>query len=198
MDEDEAGPSIRAVHNGTRRSTRTAALNNNGNRAGAVDDWGDWRGERRSARLGAPAETQLDAPPPKRARTTESNASSTEAISSIVPQNGIKLKSNGAAAVKPTETLVESVAGKKKSRFWVYAVEPIAAPEVTVDEPSNMDVEIESPTESKRFNGYRDKTAASSVTDDADRASVEAETEGDAYAKSTEGSLSPTSSMDES
>ncbi|KAI0095098.1 hypothetical protein BDY19DRAFT_916277 [Irpex rosettiformis] len=196
MDEDEAGPSTRASHNARRRSARATVLNNNGNRSGPVDDWGDWRGERRSARLGAPAETQLDGPPPKRARTAESNASSLEGASA--PQKSIKLKSNGAAAIKPTETLVESVAGKKKSRFWVYAVEPVAVPEATEDEPSSMNVDIIESTESKRFNGYRDKTAASSVTDDGGRASVEAETDGDAYAKSMEGSLSPASSMDES
>ncbi|KAI0803329.1 hypothetical protein BC629DRAFT_119943 [Irpex lacteus] len=194
MDEDQAGPSTRSVHNGRRRSTRTAALNN-GSRSNAADEWGEWRGERRSTRLGAPAETQLDGPPPKRSRTAESNASSSE--SAPTHQNNIKLKANGAAAVKPTETVVEAVAGKKKSRFWVYAVEPIAAPATSADEPSNADVDMVDSAGAKRLNGYRDKTAASSVTSDADRTSVEPETDG-AYAKSMEGSLSPASSMDES
>jgi hypothetical protein len=39
--------------------------------------------------------------------------------------NGLKIKISGAAALKPTEIAMEQVAGKKKSKFWVYAVEPI-------------------------------------------------------------------------
>ncbi|KAI0706118.1 hypothetical protein BC835DRAFT_1312389 [Cytidiella melzeri] len=199
MDEDElvAGTSSRAnADNGRRRSTRTSALNN-GNRLGAVDEWGEWRGERRSARLGAPVDTQLDGPPPKRSRTVESTTSSVdEIIPAPAPPKNIKLKANGAAAVKPTETVVETVAGKKKSKFWVYAVEPVEAPQAVENQPSNMDVDM---VDAKPFNGYRDKTAASSVTDDAWRASsAEMETNGDAYEKSLNGSLSPTLSMDES
>jgi hypothetical protein len=34
-------------------------------------------------------------------------------------------KKHGAASVKPTEIAVEQVGGKKKSKFWFYAVEPI-------------------------------------------------------------------------
>lgn len=175
---------------------------NNGHRSGPADEWGEWRGERRSARLGAPVDTQLDAPPPKRSRTVESATSSAEGIvSAPAPTKNIKLKVNGAAAVKPTETVVESVAGKKKSKFWVYAVEPIAAPQVTPDHTSHADIDMEDASTTSPFNGYRDKTAASSVTDDADRASLaleEVDVHEDGYQKSLEGSLSPTSSMDES
>lgn len=199
-DETAAGPSTRAVHeNGRRRSTRTSTVNN-GKSSRVVDDLGEWRGERRSARLGAPVDTQIDVPPPKRARTVDSTSSADGTVPPpAAPKNGIKVKVNGAAAVKPTETVVETVAGKKKSRFWVYAVEPIAAPQNAASGPSNTDVDMADASEGKAFNGYRDKTAASSVTDDADRASsAEIETNGNAYEKSLEGSLSPTSSMDES
>ena len=122
----------------TRRSTRSTAANNGSNgRSG--DEWADWRGERRSARLGAPAETQLDVPPPKRARTEESTTSSLDLPAVPTSGKGIKLKVNGAAAVKPTETLVETVAGKKKSKFWVYAVEPVAG---TATEPPLTDYDM--------------------------------------------------------
>ena len=40
-------------------------------------------------------------------------------------ENGIKVKRSGAAALKPTEVAVEQIAGRKKSKFWVYAIEPI-------------------------------------------------------------------------
>jgi hypothetical protein len=39
----------------------------------------------------------------------------------------LKINLPGAAAVKPTEVAMEQVAGKKKSRFWFYAVEPMAS-----------------------------------------------------------------------
>jgi hypothetical protein len=111
-----------------RRSARTAALNANGKRASPVDPWADWRGERRSTRLGAPPEMQLDVVSgPKRSRTDESSGStgSGEGPPANSGKAGIKLKANGAAAIKPTERVVEQIAGKKKSKFWVYAVEPI-------------------------------------------------------------------------
>jgi hypothetical protein len=114
-----------------RRSTRSAVLNANGKRE-APDTWSQWRGERRSTRLGAPLETQLDLPP-KRARTEESTISTTSAgaTSADGPSpssgepSGLKIKIRGAAAVKPSEIALEQVAGRKKSKFWFYAVEPI-------------------------------------------------------------------------
>jgi hypothetical protein len=124
---------------GWRRSARAAAMNANIKRAPSADPWVEWRGERRSARLGAPPEVALEGmPPPKRARTEESTVSthSTDEPgpgpstgTSMEPQrvgSGFKIRINGAAAVKPTETVVEQIAGKKKSKFWVYAVEPLA------------------------------------------------------------------------
>lgn len=113
---------------GHRRSTRTSTRNANGKREASADSWGQWRGERRSSRLGAPVETQLDVePPPKRARTEEStmSANSADATTSGGPSHSLKIKVSGAAALKPTEIALEQIAGKKRSKFWVYAVEPI-------------------------------------------------------------------------
>jgi hypothetical protein len=92
----------------------------------------EWKGERRSARLGPSEETPVERPS-KRARTEESTMSSTSAgWPPVLPAenlNGVsKAKVNGAAAVKPTEIAVEQLGGKKKSKFWFYAVEPISAP----------------------------------------------------------------------
>lgn len=141
----------------TRRSTRSAAANNGSNgRSG--DEWADWRGERRSARLGAPAETQLDGHPPKRARTEESTTSSLDPpVAATASGNGIKLKVNGAAAVKPTETLVETVAGKKKSKFWVYAVEPVAGTPV---EPPPTDYEMSDSTTQNQNGAYSEDASS--------------------------------------
>lgn len=122
---------------GYRRSTRTAAQNGNGNRKrDSQDTWSHWRGERRSSRLGAPPDTQLDLePPPKRARTEESTMSTGSMDASSVTSHGervgLKVHTHGAAAVKPTEIALEQVAGKKKSKFWYYAVEPIPGEPLT-------------------------------------------------------------------
>lgn len=114
-------------------------MNANGKREGSTESSvGNWRGERRSARLGFQDPFEVDRPP-KRARTEESTSSvgSAEATSAVSPQvngttneneNGtgkVKVKATGAAALKPTEVAMEQVAGKKKSKFWVYAVEPV-------------------------------------------------------------------------
>jgi hypothetical protein len=42
-------------------------------------------------------------------------------------ERALEVKHSGAAAVKPTEVAIEQVAGRKKSRFWYYAVEPMPA-----------------------------------------------------------------------
>ncbi|KAK7695271.1 hypothetical protein QCA50_002461 [Cerrena zonata] len=117
--DDEPSTSRRA---GRRRSTRTRPNGNTDD-----DDWNEWRGERRSSRLGATTEMQMDVPPPpKRARTVESNASATSTdLPAQQTNNKAKTRVNGAAALKPTETVVETVAGKKKSKYWFYAVEPV-------------------------------------------------------------------------
>lgn len=111
---------------GTRRSARTSAAANtksNGKRP-AADDWSQWKGERRSTRLGAPDTTQdvHDAPVVKRARTEESSVS---AHSDTAPLTTSQSKKS-AAALKPTEFALDQVAGKKRSKFWFYAVEPVA------------------------------------------------------------------------
>lgn len=91
----------------------------------------EWRGERRSSRLGASEDIQLDRPP-KRARTEESTTSfgSVGLPGSEVDgaESEQKSKNQSSAAMKPSEIPVEQAGGKKKSKFWYYAVEPIAGP----------------------------------------------------------------------
>ncbi|TDL28009.1 hypothetical protein BD410DRAFT_713344 [Rickenella mellea] len=142
LDYDSAGPSRRAV--GHRRSQRTAVLNANGKRM-AADTSSEWRGERRSSRLGYTQEPQIAGPSVKRARTEESTISNepSEAASQSSDQKSLQAKVTGAAAVKPNEIVLEQVAGKKKSKFWFYAVAPGSAPPGSnlttngVDRPSN-------------------------------------------------------------
>ncbi|KAF8216032.1 hypothetical protein K438DRAFT_1704971 [Mycena galopus ATCC 62051] len=144
-DESE-GPSTRRASSSTgqRRSTRTAVLNANGKREAQEEPWTQWRGERRSTRLGAPPDTQLDLEPRnKRARTEDSTVStgSVDAVSTIShgAKNGVKLKNSGAAALKPNEVAMEQIAGKKRSKFWVYAVEPINGGDTVAPDPDPMD-----------------------------------------------------------
>lgn len=128
MEED--GPHPRNGANGRRAATRGAGMElrrssravtqNNGHRQPSEE----WKGERRSSRLGAPPETQLDGPPPpKRARTEESMVSDGPSVKS---EGSRVSRSVNAALLKPTETAMEQVAGKKKSRYWFYAVEPVS------------------------------------------------------------------------
>ncbi|KAF9454103.1 hypothetical protein P691DRAFT_810816 [Macrolepiota fuliginosa MF-IS2] len=121
----------------TRRSTRAAALNANGKREGSTESsLGGWRGERRSARLGFQDPFELERAP-KRARTEESttsvgSADGSSSASGQVNENEtrkVKVKRTGAAGLKPNEIAMEQIAGKKRSKFWVYAVEPIPEPE---------------------------------------------------------------------
>ncbi|KAI8968152.1 hypothetical protein BD414DRAFT_504263 [Trametes punicea] len=119
-DMEDIGTRRRAVA-GTRRSTRSSAVN--GNSRANDDEWSDWRGERRSMRLGAPADIQLDGLPQRRRRARPPDQS----------HSALKIKINGAAKIKPTEMAVEAVPGKKKSKFWYYAVEPIPGPPVPTD-----------------------------------------------------------------
>ncbi|KAH9178763.1 hypothetical protein EDB89DRAFT_1928386 [Lactarius sanguifluus] len=124
-----------ATDEGRRRSTRTAVVNNGTKRsAPEIEPWTQWRGERRSARLGAPPEAHLDEPPSKRART-EDTLSVKSGVSDVAMDSPVDLPAekplqvthSGAAAVKPTEVAMEQVAGRKRSRFWYYAVEPVPA-----------------------------------------------------------------------
>jgi hypothetical protein len=68
---------------------------------------------------------QLDGPTPKRARTHDSSTSDGGSVISVTAESR-KPPPRGAAALKPTETAVEQVGKKKKSKYWFYAVEPIA------------------------------------------------------------------------
>jgi len=116
-----------------RRSTRTSTMNANGKRESSSDSW-LWRSERRSSRL-AGGEAPLDVEPPRKRARTEESTSSTHSNDVTPPENhgtsnGVRVKTVGAAALKPTEIALEQIAGKKRSKFWVYAIEPIpgAAP----------------------------------------------------------------------
>ncbi|RDB29070.1 hypothetical protein Hypma_015794 [Hypsizygus marmoreus] len=177
-----------------RRSSRAAAkLNVNGKRESSSDSWSHWRGERRSSRLGGP-EVQFDTePPPKRARTEDSTMSGNSAdLSSANPShggaNGLKLKISGAAALKPTEIALEQIAGKKKSKFWVYAVEPIPGadpapqPEIAEEESRNAMTSVETNGVNNENNGNGGhRSSPSSVGHE----------NGMDYDRSLEGSLSP-------
>jgi hypothetical protein len=120
-----------------RRSSRHAArLNGNGKRESSVESLSQWRGERRSARIGAAgAEFDTDPPPSKRARTEDSMDSgiSGENNTNNDQKSGSRLR-NGAAGLKKNEVALEQIPGKKRSRFWVYAVET-APKEATQEAP---------------------------------------------------------------
>jgi hypothetical protein len=113
-----------AATEGTRRSTRTTSTSKANGKRAAPDDWTQWRGERRSTRLGAPDATQDVAaiPEPKRAKTDESSIS---AYSDGHSSKGDGPSKDSASALKPTEFATEQVKGRKKSKFWYYAVEPV-------------------------------------------------------------------------
>ncbi|KAJ7597525.1 hypothetical protein C8J56DRAFT_920282 [Mycena floridula] len=142
MDVDGLKNRRAAAAVGNRRSARSTVVNANNKRDIPQEDPWIWRGERRSTRLGAPAETQIDTEPPlKRARTEESNFSGTSGEAShIAERNALKLKASSAAALKPTEAVLEAVAGKKKSKFWVYAVDELSAEDGA--EPNNPDEDL--------------------------------------------------------
>jgi hypothetical protein len=113
-----------------RRSTRTAVVTANGSRASH-----EWRGERRSSRLGAPPDQLLDLEPPaKRSRTsTSATPSLHEESMDVDPESPQPPKP---AVLRPNEVALPVVAGKKKSKFWFYAVEPVpGAPLPPTDSP---------------------------------------------------------------
>jgi len=113
-----------AAAEGTRRSTRATATSKANGKRSAPDDWTQWRGERRSTRLGPPDITQdvAAAPEPKRAKTDESSVS---AYSDGHSSKGTGPSKDSASALKPTEFATEQVGKRKKSKFWYYAVEPV-------------------------------------------------------------------------
>lgn len=133
-------------------------MNANGKREAEEEPWGQWRGERRSTRLGAPPDTQLDPEPrTKRARTEDSTMSTgsvdAPSTTSHGAKNGLKLKASGAAALKPNEVAMEQIAGKKRSKFWVYAVEPIPGAETAA--PPDSDAMNGSASSPEMENGKR-------------------------------------------
>lgn len=105
-----------------------------------------------------------------------------------------KLHIKGAAAIKPTETVVEAIAGKKKSKFWVYAVEPIVPAEAYAPPPPASDYEMSDSAGPSTVDEHQDDV----MVDVERESSTEYGTSGDSYKKSIEGSLSPDTSMDES
>lgn len=109
---------------GRRRSNRVSEKNSNGKRG--ADAVGDWKGERRSTRLGANTDVS-DYGPAKRQRTEERSTSSapSDTLESPVLESNTSASANGSTKkVKDGEIAVEQVAGKKKSKYWFYAVEP--------------------------------------------------------------------------
>ena len=114
-----------AATEGTRRSARTTSTSKANGKRAVPDDWTRWRGERRSTRLGAPDITQdvATAPEPKRAKTDESSVS---AYSDGHSSKGTGPSKDSASALKPTEFATEQVNGRKKSKFWYYAIEPVS------------------------------------------------------------------------
>ncbi|EMD41910.1 hypothetical protein CERSUDRAFT_110467 [Gelatoporia subvermispora B] len=179
--------STNARWRGRRRSTRASNASSNGRRAAdGIHEWGECRGERRSTRLGGAAEVPSDGVRSSRARTEDSTASnhSADGQASVLPGNGgLRVKVRGAAAIKPTETAVEAVAGKKKSKFWYYAVEPVSASQPQTDilpltdgnsvtssvaDSSRVSVSHDSYSESEeayskgRTSSHRDRTTGSS------------------------------------
>ena len=64
------------------------------------------------------------APEPKRAKTDESSVS---AYSDAHSSKGTGPSKESASALKPTEFAADRVNGRKKSKFWYYAVEPVPA-----------------------------------------------------------------------
>lgn len=144
QDSMNDGYGTKRGRNSTGQGTRRSARNANSKRAGSSDS-ALWRGERRSSRL-AGTEVPVDEDPPrKRARTEESqtSAQSTDppVTENISVSNGVRVKTSGAAALKPTEVAMEQIAGRKKSKFWVYAVEPTSEPE----KPPSSSYEISAP-----------------------------------------------------
>lgn len=143
QDSQNGGNGSKRGRNGLSRGTRRSTRNANGKREGSSDS-AMWRGERRSSRLAGPEIPVDDEPARKRARTEESQSSSQSNDLSAGLMDGTNVKKTGAAALKPTEVVMDQVAGKKKSKFWVYAVEPASEPELNqAPSPESTDGDVE-------------------------------------------------------
>ncbi|OCH94673.1 hypothetical protein OBBRIDRAFT_788928 [Obba rivulosa] len=179
---------------GRRRSTRASNASNGKRTAGGNDEWGEWRGERRSTRLGGPADAPSNGQRNSRARTEDSSISNHSAevqAPAVSGGNGLRMKVHGAAAIKPSETAVEAVAGKKKSKFWYYAVEPIPVPQDRAEPPPASDGVSVTSSGAGSFRGgqLRNGRGQSEGAYSNGRASS-------SQRESVDGSLSPTSRMD--
>lgn len=117
--------------------------------------------------------------------------SSNSADAPPAAQNG-RNRSRGAAAMKPTETAVEVVPGKKKSKFWYYAVEPIAGAQAPAAIPPATRASLHDAGEDVPMNGLHIDDRSESAP------SCQSQDDVDMYRRSIEGSLSPASVMDES
>ncbi|VDB86586.1 unnamed protein product [Peniophora sp. CBMAI 1063] len=129
-DEDDFRSDTASTAGGRRRSARNAATNGNSH-ANGNGHGREWRGERRSARFAGPQLDDSEGPPRKRARTADTASSDADGMSvdggSVAGGNdgGAGFDAKARAKIKDTETAVEQLAGRKKSKFWFYAVEPI-------------------------------------------------------------------------
>jgi hypothetical protein len=118
-----------------RRSGRTTNLRK---RPSEAESPQEWRGERRSSRVATRGgdsshyddndDGDPEARPRKRSRMS-STGTAPEDETLVTTQNGSNgvgsssKPAGGASRLKPNERLVEAVTGKKKSKFWYYAVE---------------------------------------------------------------------------
>lgn len=119
MDIDEDAGSYAGSSSGRRRSSRSTVINARKRASEGVNERNDgYHGERRSTRLGnAPTiafdESEQVLLPQKRATSNLSDSTDT----SPAPRGTSTSETPGLVAVPPPP-------GKKKSRFWFYAVEP--------------------------------------------------------------------------
>ncbi|KAJ2914273.1 hypothetical protein MD484_g6148, partial [Candolleomyces efflorescens] len=179
----------------TRRSGRTVARNKSRD-ASPADSLLNWRGERRSARLGAPPDMQLDSEPAfKRARTEDSVASGTSLDGSTTgangTSNGVKVKKTGAAALKPTEVAMEQIAGKKRSKFWVYAVEPLPGTEPMDTDALTNEADPELNPQEHGSKSETDGASGTSPDDSLTDSPTGSGNKSVSYDRSMRGSLSP-------
>ncbi|KAI9444850.1 hypothetical protein H4582DRAFT_1911687 [Lactarius indigo] len=96
-----------ATDEGRRRSTRTAAPE--------IEPWTQWRGERSHQSKRARTEDTLSV------RSGVSDVAMDSPVD-LPAEKPLEVRHSGAAAVKPSEVAIEQIAGRKKSRFWYYAV----------------------------------------------------------------------------